>query len=60
MRSSMTYNLINGSQLAKMKKSIPDMSLPWNLYGWNNWSKKFQIYFKNNKKLLNNFELLNT
>ena len=22
---------INGSQLAKMKKSIPDMSLPWNL-----------------------------
>ena len=21
----------NGSQLAKMKKSIPDMSLPWNL-----------------------------
>ena len=23
--------LFNGSQLAKMKKSIPDMSLPWNL-----------------------------
>ena len=22
---------INGWQLAKMKKSIPDMSLPWNL-----------------------------
>ena len=22
---------INGSQLAKMEKSIPDMSLPWNL-----------------------------
>ena len=22
---------VNGSQLAKMKKSIPDMSLPWNL-----------------------------
>ena len=22
---------INDSQLAKMKKSIPDMSLPWNL-----------------------------
>ena len=22
---------LNGSQLAKMKKSIPDMSLPWNL-----------------------------
>ena len=25
------YLYINGSQLAKMKKSIPDMSLPWNL-----------------------------
>ena len=24
-------NKFNGSQLAKMKKSIPDMSLPWNL-----------------------------
>ena len=24
---------INGSQLAKMKKSIPDMSLPLNLWG---------------------------
>ena len=23
--------LFNGWQLAKMKKSIPDMSLPWNL-----------------------------
>ena len=23
--------IFNGSQLAKMKKSIPDMSLPWNL-----------------------------
>ena len=22
---------VNGSQLAKMKKSIPDMSTPWNL-----------------------------
>ena len=22
---------VNGSQLAKLKKSIPDMSLPWNL-----------------------------
>ena len=22
------YNVVNGSQLAKMKKSIPDMSLP--------------------------------
>ena len=24
-------NFINGWQLVKMKKSIPDMSLPWNL-----------------------------
>ena len=22
---------VNGSQLAKMKKNVPDMSLPWNL-----------------------------
>ena len=39
--------LVNGSQLAKMKKSIPDMSLPWNLEGWSSWFKKLQIYFKN-------------
>ena len=38
---------LNGSQLAKMKKSIPDMSLPWNLQGWSSWSKKLQIYLKN-------------
>ena len=38
---------INGWQLAKMKKSIPDMSLPWNLQGWSSWSKKFQKYLKN-------------
>ena len=37
----------NGSQLAKLKKSIPDMSLSWNLYGWSSWSKKLQIYLKN-------------
>ena len=37
----------NGSQLAKMKKSIPNMSLPWNLQGWSSWSKMLQIYFKN-------------
>ena len=37
----------NGWQLAKMKKSIPDMSLPWNLYGWSSWSKKLQKYLKN-------------
>ena len=24
-------DVTNGSQLAKMKKSIPDISLPWNL-----------------------------
>ena len=37
----------NGWQLAKMKKSIPDMSLPWNLKGWSSWSKKLQKYLKN-------------
>ena len=26
-------NSINGSQLAKMKKSIPDMSLQWKFIG---------------------------
>ena len=44
--------MIDSSQLAKMekkkkKKSIPDMSLPWNLYGWSSWSKNLQIYLKN-------------
>ena len=29
--SETTSHMFNGSQLAKMKKSIPDMSLPWNL-----------------------------
>ena len=38
---------VNGWQLAKMKKSIPDMSLPSNLYGWSSWSKKLQKYLKN-------------
>ena len=37
---------LNGSQLAKMKKNIPDMSLPWNWQGWSSWSKKLQIYLK--------------
>ena len=41
------FIFLNGSQLAKMKKSIPDMSLPWNLSGWSSWSKKSQIYLKN-------------
>ena len=39
--------MVNGSQLAKMKKYIPHMSLPWNLYGRSGWSKKFQLYLKN-------------
>ena len=29
-----------------MKKYIPHMSLPWNLYGRSGWSKKFQLYLK--------------
>ena len=37
----------NGSQLAKMKTSIPDMSLPWNSQEWSSWSKKLQIYLGN-------------
>ena len=28
--NSNVFNVINGWQLAKMKKSIPDMSLSWN------------------------------
>ena len=40
-------DLLNGSQLAKMKKYIPHMSLPWNLQGRSGWSKKFQLYLKN-------------
>ena len=39
-----TISWINCSQLAKMKKSIPDMSLPWNLcvkFGAISW--KFDI-----------------
>ena len=39
--------LLNGWQLAKMKKSIPDMSLPYDLQGWGSWSKKLQKYLKN-------------
>ena len=38
---------VNGWQLAKMKKSIPDMSLSWNLLGWSSWSKELQKYLKN-------------
>ena len=30
-----------------MKKYIPHMSLPWNLYERSGWSKKFQLYLKN-------------
>ena len=32
MNLYLKFDDINGSHLAKMKKSIPDMSLPWNLY----------------------------
>ena len=35
------------AQVAKMKKSIPDISLPWNLQEWSSWSKKLQRYLKN-------------
>ena len=42
------FDWLTGSQLAKMKKSIPDMSLPWNLKGRSSWSKKLQIYLQNN------------
>ena len=38
---------MNGSQLAKIKKYIPHMSLPWNLWGRSSWSKKIQLYLKN-------------
>ena len=38
---------VNGSQLAKMKKWIPYMSLLWNLQGKSSWSKKFYITHKN-------------
>ena len=37
---------LNGSQLAKMKKSIPDMSCQEIYRGWSSWSKKLQIYLK--------------
>ena len=42
-----TNNGLNTSQLAKMKKYIPHVSLPWNLQGRSSLSKKFQLYFKN-------------
>ena len=45
--SSVGFSAFNGSQLAKMKKSIPDMSLPWNLKGRSSWSKKMQLCLKN-------------
>ena len=37
---------INCSQLAKMKKSIPDMTLPMKFIGMKQLSEKLQIYFK--------------
>ena len=36
-------DVVNGSQLPKMKKYIPHMSLPWNLKRRSGWSKKFQL-----------------
>ena len=42
-------NGLNDSQLAKLKKSIPLILLPWNFLGRCIWSKKFQLYFKNYK-----------
>ena len=39
--------LVNGSQLAKLKKSIPLILLPWNSFGRSSKSKKFQKYLKN-------------
>ena len=47
LKPLLEYIYFNGWQLAKMKKSIPDMSLPWNLQGWSSWSKKLQKYLKN-------------
>ena len=41
------HEFFNGSQLAKMKKYIPYMSLPQNLEGRSSWSKKLQLCFKN-------------
>ena len=41
------FKHVNDPQLAKMKKYIPYMSLPWNLKGRRGWSKKFHLYFKN-------------
>ena len=38
---------VNGSQLAKLKNSIPLMLLPWNLWGRSSWSKKSQLHLKN-------------
>ena len=38
---------LNGSHLAKMKKYIPYMSLPYNVQGRSSWFEKFKLYFKN-------------
>ena len=46
-RTDLLNYQLNGSQLAKMEKSIPHMSLPWNSFGRSSWSKKFQLYLKN-------------
>ena len=38
---------LNDLQLAKFKKSIPLMLLPWNLQERSRWAKKLQLYLKN-------------
>ena len=49
-RETIYDKLINGSQLAKMKKYIPYMSPPWSLQGRIGWSKQFQLYFRDGFK----------
>ena len=39
-------NVLNSSQLAKMKKGISYLYLPWNLKSRSSWLKEFQIYLK--------------
>ena len=40
-------NCLTGGNWHLMKKSIPDMSLPWNLFrDWSSWSKKLQKTLK--------------
>ena len=41
-----SLNSFNGSQLAEVKKYIPHMSLPLNLWGKSSKPKNFQLYLK--------------